>query len=90
MAVARPSADEPAVSPAGSSGIMVQIAAVVREADAQTLAQALRRNGYPAVVRTEPQDKFLHVQIGPFASRDQARAMRARLAANGYNAFLKQ
>jgi hypothetical protein len=75
---------------ATSAGIMVQIAAVAHPADAQTLAQALRKNGYPAVVRTEPQDKFLHVQIGPFATRDQAKTMRARLAENGYNAFLKQ
>jgi cell division septation protein DedD len=29
------------------------------------------------------------VQIGPFATRDQAKAMRARLQADGYNAFIK-
>jgi cell division septation protein DedD len=81
-----------AVAPAAetpSAGIMVQIAAVMRQADAEMLATALRSNGYAAVVRTEPQDKFLHVQIGPFATRDQAKAMRARLQADGYNAFIK-
>jgi hypothetical protein len=40
-------------------------------------------------IRTEPADKLLHVQLGPFASRDEARAMRTRLLADGYNAILK-
>jgi cell division septation protein DedD len=75
--------------PAATGGVMVQIAAVGRQADAEMLARALRSNGYAAVVRSEPQDKFLHVQVGPFATRDQARAMRARLQGDGYNAFLK-
>ena len=77
------------VSGSGSGSVMVQIAAVVRPADAEMLAKALRANGYPAVVRTEPQDKFLHVQIGPFATRDAAKATRTQLQAAGYNAFLK-
>ena len=76
-------------SGSGSGSVMVQIAAVVRPADAEMLAKALRANGYPAVVRTEPQDKFLHVQIGPFATRDAAKATRTQLQAAGYNAFLK-
>ncbi len=74
---------------AAPGGVMVQIAAVMRQADADMLARALRTNGYAAIVRTEPQDKFLHVQVGPFATRDQAKAMRARLQGDGYNAFLK-
>ena len=73
--------------PAGT--FMVQIAAVARSSEAETLARALRTNGYAATVRTEPQDNFLHVQVGPFATRDAAKAMRARLQGNGYNAFLK-
>jgi DedD protein len=82
--------DAPASAlPAAAGGVMVQIAAVMRQADADMLAHALRTNGYAAVVRSEPQDKFLHVQVGPFATRDQAKAMRARLLGDGYNAFLK-
>ncbi len=80
-------ARDASVLPAGA--LMVQIAAVMRPADADMLARALRANGFAAVVRTEPRDKFLHVQVGPFATRDQAKAMRARLEADGYNAFLK-
>ena len=88
---AAPVAASPAAGQAGgiAGGIMVQIAAVVHPGDADALANALRKNGYSAVVRTEPQDSFLHVQIGPFATRDQAKAMRARLQGDGYNAFIK-
>jgi DedD protein len=68
---------------------MVQIAAVSRQEDANTLANALQKHGYTVSVRNEPQDKLYHVQVGPFASRDAARAMRSRLLADGYNAILK-
>ena len=68
---------------------MVQIAAVSRAADAQTLASALRHDGFMAVVRTATSDSLFHVQLGPFASFAAAKAMRARLADNGYNAFIK-
>lgn len=68
---------------------MVQIAAVAHQGDADALAASLRKSGYTAIVRTEPQDRFLHVQVGPFATRDEARTMRSRLQADGYNAFMK-
>ena len=50
---------------------MVQIAAVARPEDADALVAALRQRGYGVVVRNEPQDKLLHVQVGPFADRTQ-------------------
>ncbi len=69
--------------------LMVQIAAVSRAADAQTLASALQHDGFAATVRTSPADTLFHVQIGPFPSFTAAKEMRARLAGNGYNAFIK-
>ncbi|HYK37634.1 SPOR domain-containing protein [Alloacidobacterium sp.] len=77
----------PMASRGGS--VMVQIAAVTRPEDANALATALRQRGYNVVVRNESQDKLLHVQVGPFASRDDAAAMRSKLLADGYNAILK-
>lgn len=77
----------PMTSKGGS--VMVQIAAVTRPEDANALAAALRQRGYSVVVRNESQDKLLHVQVGPFASRDDAAAMRSKLLADGYNAILK-
>jgi len=83
----------PAVKPvslsAPTGSIMVQIAAVTRPEDANALATALRQRGYSVVVRNESQDSLLHVQLGPFATRDEAKAMRTKLLADGYNAILK-
>ncbi len=69
--------------------VMVQIAAVTRPEDANALSSALRQRGYSVSVRNEPQDNLLHVQVGPFPSRDAAKVMRAKLLADGYNAILK-
>ena len=96
-APAKPAA-APAPAPAAAAGSqpatpgapsMVQIAAISKQEDADVLVAALKKRGYSAVVRNDPKDNLLHVQIGPFATRDEARAMRAKLLADGYNAILK-
>ena len=53
------------------------------------LVNALKRRGYNVAVRHEPQDKLLHVQIGPLPNRVEADAMRQRLLADGYKAIVK-
>jgi cell division septation protein DedD len=78
------------VAPAATAGsLMVQVAAVSIPQDADILIAALRQHGYTAVVRHESKDQLLHVQIGPFASRAQAQAVRGRLLADGYNAVIR-
>lgn len=72
-----------------SAEIMVQIAAVAHREDVDVLLSALKKLGYNASARTEPTDNLLHVQVGPFATRDQAKAMRTKLLNDGYNAILK-
>src|SRR5579883_893775 len=78
----------PTSKPSGPP-VMVQIAAVTRSEDANALASALRQRGYNVVVRNEPQDQLLHVQVGPFPSRDEAKLVRAKLMSDGYNPILK-
>jgi DedD protein len=79
------------VNAAPSSGQpMVQIAAVARPEDANVLVSALRQRGYGAVVRNDPQDRLLHVQVGPFSDRTQATAVKQKLLSDGYNAIIKQ
>jgi cell division septation protein DedD len=68
---------------------VVQVAAVSHQEDADILLNALKRRGYNVAVHHEPQDKLLHVQIGPLATRKDADAMRQRLLADGYNAIVK-
>ncbi len=86
----------PAVKPAAVAApaaatqtFMVQVAAVRIAQDADILVDALRKHGYSATVRKEPQDQLLHIQLGPFATRADAYAMRSKLLADGYNAVVK-
>jgi DedD protein len=76
------------VSP-GAGKTMVQVAAVSRQEDADVLVSALRQRGYGVLIRNEPQDKLLHVQVGPFANRADASNMRQKLLSDGYNAIVK-
>lgn len=76
--------------PSATGQPMVQIAAVSRSQDADVLVAALRQRGYGVVVRSEPQDNLLHVQVGPFANRTQATAIKEKLLSDGYNAIIKQ
>ena len=81
---------QPAPAPAfPSSGFTVQIAAVSNPADADVLVSALHKRGYSVSVRRDPADSLTHVQVGPFASRADALAMRQKLLSDGYNAILK-
>ena len=87
----RPAVAKPVVAaaPQGSGGFLVQIAAVSHREDADSLLGALEQRGYQVYIRQEPQDKFLHVQIGPFTNRKEAEAMRQHLLSDGYNAIVK-
>jgi DedD protein len=79
----------PADAVTAPNGIMVQIAAISNPADADVLVGALRKHGYTVTTRHESSDALLHVQVGPFATRAEANAMRQKLLADGYNAILK-
>ena len=70
-------------------GVIVQVAAFSHEQDAELVAGALRKRGYDVSIRQETQDKLLHVQLGPFATKKEAEGMRQRLQADGYNALVK-
>jgi DedD protein len=78
---------QPAISPTGT--FMVQIAAVSSQQIADIELAALKKYGYDVAVRHEPQDQLLHIQIGPFATRKDADAMRDNVQAHGFNAIVK-
>jgi DedD protein len=73
-----------------SSALMVQIATVSQQEDADVLVGALRRRGYPVTARRDPGDGTIHVQIGPFTSRGEANRWRQKLLNSGYNAIVQQ
>lgn len=94
---ANPAATEQAAAPVVTTpeqpvavgSYMVQVAAVSHEEDAQLLVNALKAKGYPVSAHTESQDKFFHIQIGPFTNMKDAMAAKQRLVAEGYQPIIK-
>jgi len=89
-----PASQQPAAVPAASNpqpaaSFYVQVAAVTSQDVADILLSSLQKKGYTVAVHHEPQDKLLHVQIGPFPDRKEADAMRTRVLADGFNAIVK-
>lgn len=68
---------------------MVQVGAIGDRKDALMLVSKLRKQGFQAAIYPGKRDKFLHVQLGPFSSKEQAQAMRHQVIAHGYHALLK-
>ncbi len=94
------SAAKPAVQPEVSkaattntpgASYIVQVAAVSKQQDADTLVAALRKKQYPVFVTSNPPtDKLFHVQAGPFSDIKEAEAVKARLTNDGYSPILKR
>ena len=73
-----------------SSGhIMVQVGAIGNRKDAERLVAELRKKGFRAGIYAVKNDKFLHVQIGPFKDVAQAQTKRHKVMASGFHAILK-
>jgi DedD protein len=74
-----------------TAGYFVQVAAVSKQEDADSLVDALKKKEYPAFVAAQvPTDKLFRVQVGPFSEVKDAEAMRTRLIADGYSPILKK
>ncbi len=74
-----------------ATGYYVQVAAVTKQEDADSLVDALKKKQYPAFVASNAAiDKLFRVQVGPFGDIKEAEAMRSRLINDGYNPILKK
>ena len=84
---AQPALPSSVIGAAGS--LMVQVAAVSNQEDADVLSNALRKRGYPVNERRDAGDGMVHVRIGPFNTRDDANKWRMKLLNDGYNAIVQ-
>jgi DedD protein len=80
---------QPATAPQPPTSYTVQVAAVSTQEVADILTSSLQKKGYAVAIHHEPQDKLLHIQIGPFTDRKEAEATRQRVLADGFNAIVK-
>ncbi|MGA3082082.1 MAG: SPOR domain-containing protein [Terracidiphilus sp.] len=85
----KPALPDRETAPAPALALMVQIAAVSQQEDADVLVAALRRRGYAVLVRRDRADSKFHVQVGPFTNRGDADTMRQKLVNDGYNAIVE-
>ena len=79
----------PSGSASGTTYVQVAAISVTHKEDAEMLRGSLQRRGYAVAIHQGTQDQLLHVQVGPFASKKDAEAMKARLLSDGYNAIVK-
>ena len=80
---------DPTVAPP-TNGYYVQVAAVSKAEDADALVDALKKKQYPAFSLNTPNDKLIHVQVGPYVDIKDAELMRGKLVSDGYNPILKK
>jgi cell division septation protein DedD len=79
----------PLAAPVAAQQLVVQVAALSHQEDADLIRTTLERRGYSVAIRADPNDKLLHVQVGPFGTRKDAEAMRQKLLSDGFNAYIK-
>jgi len=84
------SAPSPEIRASVNGTYTVQVAAVSKQEDAQSLVSALQKKQYPVFLTNVPGDSLFHVQVGPFSDPKDAEIMRSRLAAEGYDAIVKR
>jgi cell division septation protein DedD len=72
------------------NSIVLQVAALARQADALSLAQALQQKKFPAYVLPPDADHYYRVQVGPYTDAKAANAARQRLNKAGFKYIVKR
>jgi len=74
-------------------GFTVQVVASRTKQDAEALVKILEERGYPVFLVTpeyaHADDNLYRVQVGPFASKDDAEKVRTKLTQEGFKPFIK-
>jgi|SRR5450755_65876 DedD protein len=81
---------DPTAVVSGQNNYFVQVAAVSKQEDADSLVDALKKKQYAAFAANTAGDKLFHVQVGPFADIKDAEGARGQLVKDGYNPILKK
>jgi sporulation related protein/PilZ domain-containing protein len=86
-----PTANVRPLTPAAHGGeLVVQVAALTREADAREMVDSLRHKNFQAFVRTLPADALYRVMLGPYANTTAARLAVDKLKKAGFDSFVRR
>lgn len=86
---ANASAKSAGAPPLPNGSYTLQVAALTKQADALDLATKLQKKNFPAFVLSPQQDKYYHVQVGPYADQKSVEAAKKGLDAAGFKAIVK-
>lgn len=78
----------PPLVPRGA--IVLQVAAMARQPDAVSLAQALQQKKFPAFVLPPGADRYYRVQVGPYTDAQSADLARQKLESQGFKAITRR
>jgi len=88
-----PGATSSAESRAAGGDFIVQVTAMRAKRDAESVVRVLRGRGYHALLvppqHAHAKDSLYRVQLGPFASRENAEKMLAKLKHEGFKPFIR-
>lgn len=70
-----------------SGALVLQVAALVKQDDALSIASSLQKKHYQAYVQTPVKDKYYRVQVGPFKDQKTADTVKKGLESEGFKAF---
>jgi len=70
--------------------VVLQIAAMARQADAVALAQALQRKKFPAFVLPPGAGRYYRVRVGPYTDAQSADLARQKLESQGFKAITRR
>lgn len=70
--------------------MILQVAAMARQSDAVSLAQALQQKKFPAFVLPPGADRYYRVQVGPYTEPQSADLARQKLESQGFKAITRR
>ncbi|MBI2819488.1 MAG: SPOR domain-containing protein [Acidobacteria bacterium] len=71
-------------------GIMVQVSALTRREDAESLVSLLEEKNLPVLVTTGENDALFHVVVGPYTNEAAAQKTKQLLEQDGFRPFLRR
>ena len=90
-ATAQPSEPpKPADVPPPPPGILVQVSALTRQEDAQSLVQLLKEKKLPVLVTSGTNDSLYHVVVGPYKTDKEAQEVKRTLELDGFQPIIKK
>jgi cell division septation protein DedD len=90
VAAAAPRPSQPPGTVPMPPGILVQVSALTRQQDAETLVQLLREKNLPVMVTAGIADALFHVVIGPYQTDADAQQVKRLLEEDGFQPIIKR